>query len=295
MLMGRIFKIILVGVFLAAGIELVTKSDVSSSAHSEIGPQAGLTQWLDIGVERATKAYHMLTSVSACERPLAYRIGELDERFNFTIAQTKRAISRAEDIWEEPTGRSLFFYDESVEFTINFVFDERQDKTIAAKTFQNELDQVINSKSNFDATYRTLMERHDRLSAEFAIKKRAFESQLNAYNSDVARHNERGGASQGEYRRLNSEQEKIAQAQVEIDNTVKQLNNLADQINDTGNRNNQLVERYNEDVEVFNNQFGGTREFTQGDYQGDHINVYQFRDRAELILVLAHELGPHFN
>ena len=42
---------------------------------------------------------------------------------------------------------------------------------------------------------------------------------------------------------------------------------------------------------MFNNQFGGTREFTQGDYQGDHINVYQFRDRAELILVLAHELG----
>ena len=66
---------------------------------------------------------------------------------------------------------------------------------------------------------------------------------------------------------------------------------MADQINDAGARNNQLVEGYNEDVAVFNNRFGGTREFTQGDYQGDHINVYQFRDRAELILVLAHELG----
>jgi len=41
----------------------------------------------------------------------------------------------------------------------------------------------------------------------------------------------------------------------------------------------------------FNEQFGESREFTQGDYQGDKISIYTFLDEAELVRVLVHEFG----
>lgn len=69
------------------------------------------------------------------------------------------------------------------------------------------------------------------------------------------------------------------------------MDNLADKINELSDRGNQLVELYNKEVADFNSQFGFSREFTQGDYQGDKINIYKFSDEKELENVLAHELG----
>ena len=54
---------------------------------------------------------------------------------------------------------------------------------------------------------------------------------------------------------------------------------------------NEVVKKYNEGVNTYNHTFSEGAEFTQGDYQGDKINIYQFKNRDELVLVLAHELG----
>jgi len=62
-------------------------------------------------------------------------------------------------------------------------------------------------------------------------------------------------------------------------------------MNAIGAEGNLLVEGYNEIVDTYNSRFDADREFTQGDYQGDAINIYQFDSKEELEIVLAHEFG----
>ncbi|MEL6803690.1 MAG: matrixin family metalloprotease, partial [Bacteroidota bacterium] len=51
------------------------------------------------------------------------------------------------------------------------------------------------------------------------------------------------------------------------------------------------VREYNEDVGRYNQTFGHREGFTQGDYRGDQINIYNFSAINELTLVMTHELG----
>ncbi len=52
-----------------------------------------------------------------------------------------------------------------------------------------------------------------------------------------------------------------------------------------------MVSRHNINVLTYNTRFGEAKEFNQGDYRGNEINIYQFSEIDELKLVLAHELG----
>jgi predicted Zn-dependent protease len=69
------------------------------------------------------------------------------------------------------------------------------------------------------------------------------------------------------------------------------LQKRATEINKLGEAGNQIIRQYNVGVETYNKQFGTAEEFTEGDYQNGRINVYTFASKAELVKVLAHELG----
>ena len=67
-----------------------------------------------------------------CKNPIFYDIGEFDNRFGINKDKFLTTTKEAEAIWENKTGRNLFEYRPSSKFTINLVFDERQDSTIEA-------------------------------------------------------------------------------------------------------------------------------------------------------------------
>ena len=69
------------------------------------------------------------------------------------------------------------------------------------------------------------------------------------------------------------------------------LNSLAEKINNVARDNNRLIDAYNTDILTYNNKFGMQREFDQGDYRGNEINIYQFDTLNDLRLTIAHELG----
>src|SRR5690606_36602606 len=45
------------------------------------------------------------------------------------------------------------------------------------------------------------------------------------------------------------------------------------------------------DVNAYNGKFGAAREFDQGNYTGNDINIFQFSGLEDLRLVVAHEFG----
>lgn len=226
-----------------------------------------------------------------CQVPLGYRIGTIDDRFAIDAKEARAALSEAERVWEEATGRDLFIYDDDASFTVNFIFDERQALADAETSFKDRLDATENLTDAMRDTYDQLSARYKKLEGEYQSAAAVYESNLSTYNATVSRFNDEGGAPPEEFAKLQSQKQSLDKEQAALQRKVKQLNILVDEINQVGNRSNQLVDTYNRSVETFNHTFGTGREFTQGDYQGKSINIYTFKSDEELKLVLTHEFG----
>ncbi len=228
---------------------------------------------------------------AVCPVPLTYRVGELDERFGLTQDEAQVAITEAAETWEEATGQNLFSYDDEADFTVNFIYDERQALINEEINFTEKLENAEGRNEVLTITYETLVEQYEDIKSNYESEVDRFENRLADYNAEVAKYNDEGGAPEEVYEELQAERAALDDKRKELDQTANQLNIMVSKINELGQKGNQLIANYNENVGEFNERFGEAREFTQGDYQGDRINIYTYQDASELHTVLAHELG----
>lgn len=226
-----------------------------------------------------------------CPIPIEYRIGVLSSEFGISDEEALSAIVEAEEIWEDTTGLDLFSHNDTARFAINFIFDERQQFTNAEETLSANLREARERNETVEAEYQSLVDQYEEVRAGYDAKRTEYEADLRAYNDEVSRWNSEGGAPEEVFNELNKQKETLDAQQAELNELRQTMNNLVSVINALSDRANNLVDRYNEGVERYNDAFTEGAEFTQGDYRGDHINIYQFSDREELVLVLAHELG----
>jgi vacuolar-type H+-ATPase subunit I/STV1 len=214
----------------------------------------------------------------------------VDERFGITQEQVREAAKKAEDLWEKASGKNVFEYDESRGLPIQFVYDERQQKTQAEQALQARLE-------NIDV--ETSEERVNRSVAQFEQAKRDYERKLSqyeqnveAYNKRVERINKSGGATESQQKDLAKEHENLQDEFQSLETAREKVNTLAGSTNQQITSNQNLVETYNNEITTFQEQYGGEGEaFDQGVYTGSDITIYQYDDEQRLILVLAHELG----
>lgn len=235
--------------------------------------------------------YFYYIAEAVCPVPLSYRIGTLDERFGLSEEAAQLAVAGAEGVWEDATGRNLFTYDEAADFTINFVFDERQALADAEEDFKDRLDQTEGMNEEIAKKYEQLVAEYKLLKDVYSKTVSAYETELAAYNEKVETYNRAGGAPPKEYAALEKTKIELDKERNKLNTQAKNLNALVVEINKVGSEGNRIIETYNQGVETYNQTFGEPREFTQGDYQGELINIYTFADTNELELVLTHELG----
>jgi hypothetical protein len=231
------------------------------------------------------------TSAFECPAPLAYRIGEIDESFALSNTEALAYVFAAESLWESEVNRELFVYDESADFTINFVFDERQETSNSEIELRETLDEQKSQNEKVLKTVESLQIEHKNLSIAYKTRVNEYENRLAEHNTKVNQYNDRGGAPADVFEELEKEQISLSQEVEFLSKTTNELNDLAAEINRLGDRGNDLVSEYNHDVGKYNTHFGFAREFTQGDYQGNNINIYKFSSDNELVMVLAHEFG----
>lgn len=236
-------------------------------------------------------SYVWYVAYATCPIPIQYRLGTLDESFGLSESEARAAIAEAESLWEDATGLNLFTYDGAGNLPINFVFDERQQLTDIEGELSGALNELRDRSTALQATYEALessylkeKDRYDALVIEY-------ENDLRAYNDEVAKWNENGGAPSQVYQTLEAEQARLAAMSDDIEATRSALNSRIDEVNTAATNAREAVDAYNAQVGQYNDTFAEATEFTQGDYQGTHINIYQFGSREELVLVLAHELG----
>ena len=235
--------------------------------------------------------YFYREAQAICAVPLSYRIGVLDDRFNLSFEDARLAITDAEAAWEDATERNLFTYDETADFSINFVFDERQVFADAEVAFLDRLDNAEDLSESVQAKYQQLVRSYEAAVDRYETDAAAYEQKLSTYNQTVARYNDEGGAPAAVFDELEAEKAALDREQASLNEQIESLNTQVAEINAIGSQGNQLIESYNRGVETFNDTFGDGREFTQGDYTGDAINIYTFKNGEELRLVLVHELG----
>ena len=228
---------------------------------------------------------------STCPAPLSYSIGSIDERFGLSKEEAQKAVGEAEVLWENAIGRDLFIYDPAAPFTVNFIFDERQKLTVEEHKLRSVLDRKEEVSSAIKEKYEELLAKYKTLADAYETKVASYENALAKHNGEIAYWNNQGGAPSEVYTRLNEERRALDTENKQLGTLADNLNELVDAINELGEEGNETVQDYNEHVAQYNSQFHHEREFTQGDYYRERINIYQFKDRDELHLVLAHELG----
>jgi len=224
--------------------------------------------------------------------PLTYTIGSLDARFELTDEEVRAIVSEVESKWEDKTGQNLFTYDpEHASLTINFIFDDRQLLTDDEHTLREVLDRKESISGAIRDEYENLISQYQKLQERYKSQVAGYENRLGVHNGEVAYWNNEGGAPSDIYARLNKEEKRLAGERTALEELADEINELVDQINTLSETGNETVEEYNDQVQLYNDRFNHEQEFTQGDYQKDRINIYQFADLDELKLVLAHEFG----
>lgn len=236
-------------------------------------------------------AYFYQAALAVCPVPIAYQIGTIDEQFRLSEDEARVALAEAEAIWEDATGLNLFSYDAAGQVAVNFLYDDRQALADAEAALSERLATSEDKNRAFNETYNTLVARYEAEAARYEAGVAEYERDLSRYNATVASYNNEGGAPEDVFAELEAERERLETVSRSLNQTSRDLNRLADQINALSTEGNAMIERFNQNVALYNERFSESREFTQGDFQGDEINVYTFQSENELTAVLAHEFG----
>jgi hypothetical protein len=229
--------------------------------------------------------------VSSCTPAMSYSIGSIDPRFGISLEDFAEISQDVELVWESPFNKEFFQYDPASEFKINLIFDDRQQRTIDEKNIRTEIgtqEQIYRSKVN---QYEVLHEEHKNLSQAYDAQVSSYDQRLKKYNDEVAYWNQNGGAPNNEYTRLQREKNSLQREASDLEQQRRVLNQKVAVLNSLAAEINDMAKRLNLDVDAYNGKFGVTREFDQGNFTGEEINIYQFSEAEDLRLVLAHEFG----
>jgi hypothetical protein len=118
-----------------------------------------------------------------------------------------------------------------------------------------------------------------------------YNGRLEKFNTTVATYNQDGGAPEEVYQELQRTERSLKNEEATLEAEAVKLSTLAKNINDVSARGNDLITEYNEGVVQYNQTYTGDEEFTQGEFNGDSITIFHFKDQTELRNVLIHELG----
>lgn len=209
-----------------------------------------------------------------CSKPIGYKIGIIDPKFNLKETEFASRIDAATKIWEEPLGRDLFTFDPSASLTISMVYDVRQ-------SFSNQISELQDELKNQKETLNPQV-------ADFKARSIAFNQQVTNLNNEIEYWNSRGGAPKEEYEKIKSKEEELKSEAQKLNQLAASLNQLASDYNVNVNDLNQTIGSFNAELE---------ERPEEGIYKGetDTIEIYFNNSQNELIHTLAHELGHVLN
>ena len=226
-----------------------------------------------------------------CGQPIEYSIGVFDERFKLSKAIFLQELAAAEALWENESGRELFSYVPEAAFRVNLIFDDRQARTFDEQKLAGSLEKTEMMQENLNRKQQVLLAQYTAAGRDYERQLAAFKKNLDAYNSEVRRWNERGGAPAKEHVDLQKVATALEREQKELEVKRQEVNQKASEVNAFSTQKVVLVDQYNDEISQYVDRYGQPKGFDQGNYSGQEINIYQYDDLPHLRAVLVHELG----
>jgi hypothetical protein len=285
------FILIIIGtvVYVILPLFVVLKTDPSQSMT--VGNTASRSAFVEAVKETVQKIEYALDPQSQCLAPFHYAIGTIDPRFNINRETLKADMQKAEALWEGAAKQDVLQYDDQSDFKVNLVFDERQQRTIESKKLAQKLDSVQELQEGLSGEYDTLSDQYDKKKSKYESDVKQYKKLSDEYERQVTYWNAQGGAPEKEYQQLQQQQKTLNALADTLEAQQKSLNALVEKINGVAAKERKVVSSYNENVATYESVYGGEKDFDQGVYTGQEINIYQFEGTDDLALVLAHEFG----
>ncbi|MGD0591629.1 MAG: matrixin family metalloprotease [Bacteroidota bacterium] len=240
-----------------------------------------------------SEQYRKRTPNSYFGYPKKYSLGLFDSRFGITKSRFLELIQEAKQLWEKPLGIILFEYAQGAPFKLNLIFDERQKKTIESEKLKQTLEVDNQCYDKYIDEYNRESDDISNIETEYEIKSNSFKSRQERHNSKIEYWNANGGAPEDEYSQLRAESSQLKTEGDLLENERQSLNERISNHNSLAQRINDLTAEYNFNIELFNGKFVESGDFEKGSYDpsSNEINIYEFREEADLRIAIAHELG----
>jgi matrixin len=215
----------------------------------------------------------------------------VDERFGLRADEVHEALRRAEGLWERALGRTLFANTPTATLSVEFVFDERQERTQTGDRLRNAMSETRASHASAGQTYEQWRRTYEGRARDVESAQAAYTERAQAFNARVQEWNARGGVPREAQAELEAERGRLDGARRQIESDRAALGELATTVNALAAKGNAIASAHNESVATFNGLYGEPRQFHKGEYDGQTITIFEFHDERDLTLVLAHELG----
>lgn len=239
----------------------------------------------------ARKILKSVNLLTVCDETLYYSLGDIDPRFNISQEDILTILSEAENVWERELGKNVFEYRQGAKFKVNFIFDERQKRANDQTNLDKELNELEYNKEGLSQEYQAIYANYQAKVSIYEKNAREYEEKIKEYEKRVKKWNKADDRSKEEYEELKKEESSINSQRKEVEKSTSEINKLADQLNALAKKEKKMTINYNEKVNTYKEKYGDSLEFNQGEYDGLGIDIYQFHERNDLKLVLAHELG----
>jgi len=231
-----------------------------------------------------------------CSSPITYSIGAMDPRYAIPREELAAYMREAETAWEGPARKNLFEYRQSGgDVTVSMVYDIRQAALDKLKALGIKTGRSRESFKDLEVRYDALAARVDQEGARYEGVLARYKEREAAYNARVRLMNQRGSAPAAEARRINNARSSLAMQAGAVKMMQDALNADIETLNALGTTLNQLIVRLNMNVAQYNRTGMGLGRYEEGLYTiaggVQTIDVYAYTDRAQLVSLLAHELG----
>lgn len=223
--------------------------------------------------------------------PVEYSLGTFDSRFGITQERFLQIADEAKKIWNDAAGKELFRSSDAGPMKVNLIFDWRQEQLLAAKAARAGLDESGRSFEQLKTEYEERERSVEPYKSSFEESAQSLKVHKDEYNARVARWNEGGKNSEGEYQYLQTRKKELEDEQAALNQKRDELNAKGEALNELADELNAVAKKLNFDVENFNGKYVQTRDFEKGVFDGSAINIYEFEKEDDLRMTLVHEFG----
>lgn len=235
-----------------------------------------------------------VVNAKSCRIPLRYKVGTIDERFKLSQNEIYTAMADAAYLWENAIGKDIFIHANNAELIINFMYDDRQQRSHLEHELRNKILHTDNQRSAATEEFEILRERNNTEKREYEQEVAKYNRRLNALNEKITYWNEKGGSPPDIHQRIKAKQQELRKFNAKISYARTKLNRNIKTTNSMLARLHRITDDYNTTIAKFNAQFSNTdtkKGFTKGDYKANRINIYHFKTRDDLVSLIAHEFG----